>query len=211
MLVAAIVSVSGLSVDSVLAVDNEYFKQSNNIEFSSASAGKASSSFVYYSQNDARWKSELYGPNSEGVTIGDAGCGPTSLAMIIATLVNSSVSPVDVAAAGYENGSLLIGEGTVHAPLLEGALKKGWTFNQTPLTGSSIDEVMLFMQQSGGYVYMGGKGPAPFTEGGHIVVIRSVDIAAGTITIADPYRGEEDVYNKSVVDTYRTTTIGITK
>jgi len=212
-LIVAVISVTGLNVDSAYAVKNEFFKQGNNVEFSSADAGALgpTGDFVYYSQNDPRWQNTLYGQNDEGATIGESGCAPTSLAMIVATLVDKSVTPVDTAQAGFDNGSFIPGVGSAHAPLIEGAIKRGWNFTQTTLTNSTIEEVMQFLQDGKGYVYVSGTGPAPFTSAGHIVVIKGADIAAGTLTIADPYRNDGDVYPKSVVDSYRGTTIGITK
>lgn len=199
--VIAVLVFAGTSVQPALAVANEAFKQSNNVEFSSSDASKGGrGDFVYYSQKDPKWK--LYGPNNEGITIYEAGCGPTSLAMIIATFNNSSVTPQMMADAGYENGSLLSGVGTVHAPLLEAAKKKGWINDPIDFGSQSIEELMSFVK-SGGLIYMSGHGSAPFTSSGHLVVMRDADILAGTITIADPWRGEADVYPKEVVDTYR--------
>jgi hypothetical protein len=211
-LVVAVLVITGFAGNPVFAVSNEVFKQSNNVEFSSADAARSlSGNFVYYSQKDPRWANTLYGSNGDGVTIFQAGCAPTSLAMIIATFTNPSITPVEVANAGYENNSLLIGVGTVHEPLIQAAEKKGWIDNRTFLASESIEEVMRFVE-AGGLVYMSGRGPAPFTGEGHIVVIRDVDMSAGTITIADPWRGEADVYTKEVVDTYRSDVVwGITK
>jgi hypothetical protein len=204
--------VTCFTVQPVLAVADEYFKQSNNVEFSSADATRGpAGDFVYYSQKDPKWAQTLYGQNSDGVTIFQAGCAPTSLAMIIATFTNSSITPVEVANAGYENDSLIIGIGTDHEPLLQAAEQKEWIDNRTYLASESIEEVMRFVE-AGGLVYMSGRGPAPFTGTGHIVVIRDVDMSAGTITIADPWRGDADIYSKEVIDTYRSDVVwGITK
>lgn len=200
-LLVAVLAITGFSANSVLAVSNEYFKQSNNVELSSSDAGRNPlGEFVYYSQKDPRWK--LYGPNNEGISIYESGCGPTSLSMIIATFNDSSVTPQMMADAGYANGSLLPGVGTVHAPLLEAAKDKGWIGDPVDLGNRSIEELMDFVK-SGGLIYMSGRGPAPFTSAGHLVVMRDADTTAGTITIADPWRGEADVYSKDVVDTYR--------
>jgi hypothetical protein len=210
-LVIAVLTITGFSGQSVLAVSNEYFKQSNNVEFSSQDAnGGVSGNFVYYSQKDPTWAQTLYGPNKDGVTIYQAGCAPTSLAMIIATFNNSSVTPVEMANAGYANDSLIIGVGTSHEELFVAAEEKGWITNRTNLAGRPIEDVMQFVAD-GGLVYMSGRGPAPFTSEGHIVVIRAVDMTAGTITIADPWRGEADVYSKETIDTYQSGVWGITK
>jgi hypothetical protein len=210
-LAVAVLTITGFSAQTALAVSNEFFKQSNNVEFSSQDASTGvSGNFVYYSQKDPKWAETLYGPNEDGVTLYQAGCAPTSLAMIIATFNDSSVTPVEMANAGYENGSLIIGVGTSHEELFTAAEKKGWITNRVNLAGKPIEDVMQYVAD-GGLVYMSGTGPAPFTGEGHIVVIRAVDMAAGTITIADPWRGEADVYSKEIVDTYQSGVWGITK
>lgn len=207
IVITAILVVSFGSVDRAFAIENEFFKQGQEILFSSKSASSVvAGDFIYYSQLDPAWKNDFYSEKL-GATIGVAGCGPTSLAMIIATLVDSGVKPPDVAAVGNAAGSVVEGVGTDHLRLLNAA-KAQWPFTYTDLTGASM-ETLVAVVQSGGYVYMGGDTVAPFTDLGHVVVIRGVD-ANGNLVIADPFRGEADVYTKEVVDSYRTSAFGIT-
>jgi len=49
---------------------------------------------VYYNQTDARWGNKMYGRSD---TIGNAGCGPTALAIAVASLTDNKVTPYDVA------------------------------------------------------------------------------------------------------------------
>lgn len=194
---------------------NEYFRSSNNIVFSGDDSGAGSSisgDFIYYSQSDEKWSSKPY---TSLTTIGRGGCGPTSLAMIVATLIDSSVTPVEVADVGAKNDSVLEGEGTVHAKLLEPAAQK-WGFTYTNLGGQALDAAIDVINR-GGLVYMSGTGPAPFTDSGHVVVMRGVT-SSGEIIIADPYggdrdvsRGVENIYPRSTIEAYRTSTFGITK
>lgn len=191
---------------------NEYFDVSNGIYFSSPDALGTTGNFVYYSQGDPKWASLPYGPST---TINASGCGPTSLAMIVATLIDPSVTPKDTAALGAANGSVEPGVGTIHLKLLTPAAAK-WGFTFVNLTGQSLDAAIA-VTKAGGLVYMGGQGPAPFTGSGHIVVMRGVD-SDGNIIIADPYgndkhrvRGADDKYPRSVIEAYRGSTFGITK
>lgn len=48
----------------------------------------------YYKQNDPRWKNLPYGV---GNTIGEAGCGPTALAIAVASLTDKKVTPPEMA------------------------------------------------------------------------------------------------------------------
>jgi hypothetical protein len=216
IVLSVVVSTIAGGTSYALTLSDEYSRQSNDILYSNANATNSpSGKFVYYSQKDPKWAQDesgnpfFYSP-ADGTTIYQAGCGPTSLAMIVATLIDSTVTPVVTARMGYAGGSFISGVGTRHANLLDSVSAK-YPFNQTPMTGESIDVAMEFVDKQGGYVYMGGEGPPPFTGSGHVVVIRDVDIAAGTVTIADPWRGEADVYPKSTIDAYKWTTIGITK
>ncbi len=182
----------------------QFYAQFQGTVTSSGTCGVPAGSFVYYSQKDPKWGDTAYG--SFG-TIYENGCGPTSLAMIIATLVDNSVTPVEVAEAGAANGSSTA-VGTAHLPLLEGAQSK-WSFNYVDYTGQSLDKVIEIVK-SGGLVYMGGQGPAPFTSGGHIVVMRGIT-EDGKIIIADPWRNAADVYDRETIDAYRGTVYAITK
>lgn len=52
----------------------------------------------YYSQDDENWKDAPLAPNVEsasGITLGEAGCGPTSMAMVVSQMQNKEFTPVD--------------------------------------------------------------------------------------------------------------------
>ncbi len=159
--------------------------------------------FVYYSQKDPLWGDIGYG------TIGPikyVGCGPSSLAMIVATFANKTVTPPIMAKLGADNGSAIPGVGTAHFPLLE-AMKSTYGLEYVNLTGQPFDEAIRAIER-GSLVYMGGQGPAPFTAGGHVVVMRGIT-ADGQIVIGDPYRGSSDVYSVETIKTYRGSTFEV--
>jgi len=160
--------------------------------------------FVFYSQKDAKWATHSYGAAG---TIGPAGCGPTSMAMIVATLANKSVTPVETADLGVASGSAFEG-GTIHLPLIKAASEK-WGLNYSDISGQTLD-VAIETVKAGGLVYIGGQGPAPFTAGGHIIVMRGVT-DDGKIIIGDPYRNAADVYPRETVEAYRSSSFAITK
>ena len=54
---------------------------------------------VYYSQKDYRWGGKVYGYNSMSM----AGCGPTSIAMCLSSILNENIYPDDVASWLYRN------------------------------------------------------------------------------------------------------------
>lgn len=129
---------------------------------------------VYYSQLDPKWADSPYA----GDTIANVGCGPTSMAIILATLVDKSITPPDVAAvAGNQSGGT-----SNHQALISGVMAK-WPVN---ITGTlSLDEAIQFVRSGQGLVWMGGQGAPPFTQGGHLVAMVGVT-SDGMITIADP-------------------------
>ncbi len=183
-----------------------FSKQFGNTSTSTGGeCGVPAGEFVYYSQMDPKWGSKPYGAAGN---IAEAGCGPTSLAMIIATLKDKSVTPDQVAEAGAANGSAGANVGTYHGPLLEAAKKK-WGIQYQDMSSAPID-IIIQKVKEGNLIYMGGKGPAPFTAGGHIVVLRGVT-PEGKLVIGDPYRNGADVYDPSVIDAYRGVAYSITK
>ena len=55
---------------------------------------------VYYNQLDKRYASKPYGTDD----IGTYGCGPTCMAIVVSSLTNMTVGPVEMALCAYENG-----------------------------------------------------------------------------------------------------------
>ncbi len=155
----------------------EFFTQ-----LSSASTGNEkcdatpSGSVTYYSQVDPQWAAKVYA----GSTIARVGCGPTSMAMILATLVDRNITPVDVAAVAGDQS-----QGTSsHINLING-VNATWGTNISS-DRLSMDEAIEFVKSGKGFVWMGGQGSAPFTSVGHLVAMVGVK-DDGSITIADPY------------------------
>lgn len=172
---------------------------------SSSCTTQGNGSFVYYSQTDAQWATKPYGSG----TIGADGCGPTSLAMIVATFFDSSVTPVTMANLGAKEGSYDPKSGTIHDKLFAAAAKQ-YNFTYTNMTGDSMAQLEDFVKQ-GGLIYLAGASPdAPFTKGGHVVVMRGVT-SDGQIVVADPWRNEADTYKPSVISAGKGTTYGIMK
>jgi hypothetical protein len=139
------------------------------------SSGEPAGEVVWYSQTDTRWANIGFA----GGTIGPLGCGPTSMAMILASLVDKNITPPDVAAvAGNQQGGT-----SSHANLIAGVNEK-WNLNISA-TDIGFDAAVEFVKSGKGYVWVGGQGAPPFTNGGHMVAMVGV-ASDGQITIADP-------------------------
>jgi len=69
---------------------------------------------ISYLQTDSRWKNTDYSTMGESTTIGKSGCGPSCMAMVIATLKDSSVTPVTTCAWSLKKGYKAVNQGTYY-------------------------------------------------------------------------------------------------
>ena len=70
-----------------------------------------STEVVYYNQLDERYANKPYGTDD----IGGYGCGPTCMAMVVSSLTDDLVDPVEMAKWSYEHGYWCSGSGSYHA------------------------------------------------------------------------------------------------
>ena len=73
---------------------------------------------VYFSQYDPRWGGLMYGQTN---TIAGAGCGPTSLAICVSTLTDTTVTPPEVCDWSVKTGHRCEGSGSYHSLIPDGA------------------------------------------------------------------------------------------
>jgi hypothetical protein len=148
-------------------------------------AGSASSinGFVIYSQFDPAWKNKPYGSS----TIGESGCGPSAIAMIVSTFSGSRVTP-DMVAARF--GTYYIpGQGSNWSLMIDGP--EAYGFKSTDI-GTDMSRAAAELR-SGSVVIASGTGPKPFTAGGHILVLRGIT-AEGKLLVGDS--GNSDTSDK---------------
>ncbi|MBQ9409286.1 MAG: peptidoglycan-binding protein [Clostridia bacterium] len=68
---------------------------------------------VHYLQWDKRWKNVMYSSHADPKqTIGSSGCGPTSMAMIVATMIDNKITPVETCALSIKGGYRTYDSGT---------------------------------------------------------------------------------------------------
>lgn len=142
---------------------------SNNNCSSSATSGEygwelsGANAMIYYDQSDSQWKNKPFGSG----TIGQCGCGPTSLAMIVATLTgDKTVNPENMAAFYASNGGQT---GGCESSWNWGVVAKKYNLKMTDL-GKDITKAKDILK-NGGLVLFSWTG-APFTGGGHMMVMR---------------------------------------
>lgn len=119
--------------------------------------------FVYYNQNDSKWNEE---PEIAG-----GGCGPTSIAMIIASKKDKKVTPVDVAKFLKGTGEWTGNSGGIKWSGFKSAGDK-WGMKVTDI-GKDWTKAKEALKADK-FIAISGTGAAPFTTGGHIIVARGI-------------------------------------
>ena len=124
---------------------------------------------VIYYQGDEPWGSLPYG-NCGGTTIAEAGCGPSSLAMIITALTSERVTPDEVAKKAANRGYRVCGSGSSHAVT---DIAKDYGLKVENYGKPSIVEINKALK-NGMMFQVAGTGPSPFSGIGHFIGIRGV-------------------------------------
>ena len=83
---------------------------------------------VYFNQLDERWANEPYGTDN----IGGYGCGPTSMSIVVSSLTDDIVDPVEMAEWAYENGGWCSKSGSYHSLIPNAAEAWGLTVLDHP-------------------------------------------------------------------------------
>lgn len=123
---------------------------------------------VYYLQGDKRWKSVIFTRNNtynKKQTIGNSGCGITSMAMIIATWWDKKITPVETAKECVAKGYRTKNSGT--DPGFFQMCSKKYKSSRY-FTTKSYETAKNIIDQ-GGLVIV-NVGPSVWTSGGHYIV-----------------------------------------
>lgn len=136
------------------------------------------SQIVYYSQTDKRWKDAIYGADN---TIGEYGCGPTVLAMVLSSLTDNTITPLDAAKWAYDNGHFSYNSGSYHSIIPKGAEKHG--LNCKSLQNPTKQDIISDVSNGNIIVVLMNKGT--FTSDGHFIILRGITKDSKAL-IADP-------------------------
>lgn len=160
-------------VDRVYGVYQEYLSCSQTV-LAAGSPGNV----PLLKQWDPKWGSVDYG---FGETVRTAGCGITAAAMVL-QYNGISVSPDQLARDSMNNGHRVKGSGTAYSffPFIA---QKYSLRSESQLSWEAVVDHL----REGRPVIVSGKGPAPFTEGGHYVVLTQLN-PDGSISVNDPAR-----------------------
>lgn len=127
-------------------------------------------------QWDERWGYGDYGTSNVAIS----GCGPTSLAMVVAALKkDNSVTPYEIAKLAEEKGYYVENSGTTWDLIREGAKDYGLKVNELPLSESSMKNAL----NNGRYIILNLR-KGDFTINGHYIVVTGVE--NGKFKVNDP-------------------------
>lgn len=144
---------------------------------------------IIYYQTDPRWKTISYSAKGESTTIGASGCGPTSMAMVLATWADKSVTPATECAWALRNGYKCPRSGTYYSYFVPAAKRYGLVCKQ--LNGASIygNAASPYHAQAkaaidANHLVIACMGKGRWTSSGHYVLVWN--ISGNTIFINDP-------------------------
>ncbi len=115
-----------------------------------------------------------------GTTIASAGCGPTSMSMVLTYLLGETHDPVEIANWSLKGGYHIKGNGTSWSFFPACAKAYGVECKQMSVTRENIINNL-----KAGKIIIMNVGPGHFTSGGHYIVLRGIT-ADGKIIVADP-------------------------
>lgn len=142
-----------------------------------------------YLQTDPRWANVDYSAKGEKTTIGKSGCGPTAMAMVLATWADKSVTPKSECAWALAHGYKAPHQGTYYGYFAAAAKRYGLYCRM--LNGASIygnpnskyhAEAKAAVDRGNLVIACMGKGL--WTSSGHFVLVWKID--GNTIYINDP-------------------------
>ena len=132
--VSALLKVIGADVDSKIHHILQDFKNENNIDDNAIYEGR---DIPLFFQFDKRWGNHSYA----GTTIKVAGCGPTSLAMVVVGLTSdTSITPLIMANFSTSRGWAIDGAGSSWQLMTTGAREFGLNAEQVSTSANSIIE-----------------------------------------------------------------------
>ena len=146
---------------------------------------------VYFNQLDERWANEPYGTDN----IGGYGCGPTSMSIVVSSLTNNVVDPIEMSEWAYQNGGWCSKSGSYHSLIPNAA--KAWGL---PVEGCTASEPQRILDALGsGKLVVAIMTKGHFTSGGHFIVLRGVQ--DGNILVADPasYTRSQQTWDLSII------------
>ena len=141
---------------------------------------------IYFNQKDEVW-------NLNGYCVDRSGCGPTSMAVVISSLKDEWVTPLDTVEWASSHG-YYSGDGSVHEMIP--ALAKAYGLTCEGL-GTSFRKIRSALRKGHPVVCLMGEGY--FTAGGHFMVLTGIN-SKDCVTVADVGSRERSSYKYRLKD-----------
>lgn len=134
-------------------------------------SGTGTTQPVDYKQFDSRWKSKPYtATGNKKQTIGSSGCGPTSMADIVATWIDKAQTPVELCKYSLDHGFRTKNDGTAWGFFKSVAAAYGFgKFVQTKSMATARAALKA------GALVVASMGPGYWTSGGHFICLWKTD------------------------------------
>lgn len=132
---------------------------------------------TYYNQGDIRWRDYLYGGRDR---LGQYGCGPTVMAMLISSLTNTYVTPDQMCDWAVENRCWCPGQGSYHCLIPDSA--KAYQLKVESMKNYTPEGIYEALNSGKLLVALMKKGH--FTNQGHFIIITQIS-ENGKVRIAD--------------------------
>lgn len=129
---------------------------------------------VKYLQWDSKWKNIKYSTHTSSQTIGNSGCGPSSMAMIMATFIDPKITPVEMCALAVQKGYRTYNNGTSWS-FFKYVFKNTEGFSKYIET-SSVSTLKAALREGALAVCSMNSNDNHFwTSGGHFITARGYD------------------------------------
>lgn len=147
---------------------------------------------VSYLQTDPRWRYHNYSAKGEKTNIGESGCGPTAMAMVLATWADKNVTPLTECDWALAHGYKAPHQGTYYGYFTPAAKRYGLVCEQ--LNYSSVYNNLAAPVHTtarnallkGNTLVIACMGPGTWTRSGHFVLVYNIDTANNKVYINDP-------------------------
>ena len=163
---------------------------------------------VSYLQTDPRWGSLDYSAKGEKTTIRASGCGPTAMAMVLATWADAKVTPETECAWALQHGYKAPHSGTYYGYFVPAGARYGLKVYRLNLSNIYGNDRSAYHAQAKdaldrGDLVIACMGKGTWTSSGHYVLVWKID--GNTIYINDPastkphrVRGDYAVFKRQV-------------
>lgn len=134
----------------------------------------------FYLQIDERWAEKYYGGTD---TIAKYACGPTCMSIVISSLTDIRIDPVQMSTWAKNNGYWFDKSGSLHSLIPDAAKAFGLQAEGVENTAQASAKLKKALEDGKFVVALMGKGQ--FTQSGHFIVLRGLT-EDGKVLVADP-------------------------